>query len=348
MSGALGTTGEVAARIGAELVGASDVDLTSVDTLDDAREGAVTFLRDEKYLPGWSASAASAVIVSRNLYEKHACEAFADGRPALVADDADRALIRLLESIESKKSPATGIHKLAYVAPSARIAESASVGPYAQVGEHTTVGEGAFIGASAVIGDSCVIGDGATIREHVVMYDRSVIGTGTTLHAGVVIGADGFGYRPSENGRALIKVPHIGWVEIGADVEIGANTTIDRGKFGATRVGDGTKIDNLVMIGHNCRIGRSCVICGAVGISGSVTMGDGVTIAGGAGIADNVVIGDGATVGAQSGVIGDVEPGATILGAPARDARKFMRNAAIFDRLDETFKKIRPLLRDTT
>lgn len=346
MSGALGTTGEVASRIGAALVGSPDVELTSVDTLADAREGAVTFLRDEKYLSSWGASAASAVIVSRSLHEQHAGDAFADGRPVLVADDADLALIRLLESIETKKEAAPGIHKLAYVAPSARVAESASVGPYAQVGEHTTIGEGVFVGASAVIGDECVIGDGATIREHVVMYDRSVIGAGTTLHAGVVIGADGFGYRPSEDGKSLVKVPHIGWVEIGAGVEIGANTTIDRGKFGATRVGDGTKIDNLVMIGHNCRIGRSCVICGAVGISGSVTIGDGVTIAGGAGIVDNVTIGDGATIGGQSGVIGDIEPGATILGAPARDAKKFMRNAAIFDRLDETFKKIRPLLKD--
>jgi len=164
----------------------------------------------------------------------------------------------------------------------------------------------------------------------------------------VVIGADGFGYRPSVDGRSLVKIPHIGNVVIGDGVEIGANSTIDRGKFGSTRIGDGTKIDNLVMIGHNCEIGRSCILCAFVGLSGSVVLGDGVTLAGAAGVADNCQIGDGATLGGGAGVIGNVPPGVTWTGMPARDARKYMRNIAALDRLPEILKKLKPLLRDVT
>lgn len=348
MTAPIGTTGEIAERIGAELRGSPEVELLRLDTVDRAGRGALTFLRDDRHLTGWSSSGASSAIVSRALYDEYAAESFGDGRPILVAEDADLALVTLLESLDIPRSEPAGVHELACVHETASIASSAAVGAHAHIGEESVIGEGAVIGANAVIGRSVRIGDGCTIRENAVIYDRTVIGDGSTIHGGAVIGADGFGYRPGSDGRTLVKVPHIGHVEIGRDVEIGANTTIDRGKFGATVVGDGTKIDNLVMIGHNCRIGRCCVICGNVGLSGSVTVGDGVTIAGGAGIADNLKIGDGSTIGAQSGVIGDVPPGSTYLGAPARDARRFMRNAAAFDRLDELFRKIKPLLKDVT
>jgi len=283
VSGPIGTTGEIAGRIGAELVGSGEVELLRLDTVDGAEPGALTFLRDDRHLSGWRASGASSAIVSRSLYEEHASESFGDDRPILVAEDADLALIILLELLSSPRREPVGVHALACVDGGACVASSASVGAHAHVGEGSVVGDGAVIGANAVIGRWVRIGAGCTVQANAVIYDRTVIGDGSTIHGGAVIGADGFGYRPGADGRSLVKVPHIGNVEIGRDVEIGANTTIDRGKFGATVVGDGTKIDNLVMIGHNCRVGRCCVICGNVGLSGSVTVGDGVTIAGGAG-----------------------------------------------------------------
>ena len=344
----IGTSGEVATLVGAELVGPGDVTLVTIDTLELATEGTLTFLREKHHLPRWAACAGAAVIVTRELVSLDADGALTDGRPVLIVDDADLAMITLLETLDEPPVTKPGIDPTASIDPDADVAPDARVGPHTRVGAGAKVGTGVVIDSGVVVGDDAVIGDGSVLHSNVVIYPRCEIGRGTTIHAGAVIGADGFGYRPSADGRSLVKVPHIGHVKIGDGVEIGANATIDRGKFGATSIGDGTKIDNLVMIGHNCQIGRCCVICGCAGISGSVVIGDGVTVAGGVGIADNLTIGDGATIGGQAGVMGHIPPGATVLGSPARDARRFMRNAAVFDRLDELMKKIKPLLKDAT
>ena len=177
--------------------------------------------------------------------------------------------------------------------------------------------------AGTKIGADCIIGDGTTLYPNVTLYPRVKIGRGCLLHAGCVLGADGFGYVPAENG--LRKVPHLGTVEVGDGVEIGANTCIDRAKTGATVIGSGTKIDNLVHIAHNVRIGYSSLLIAQAGVAGSVTIGNGVILAGQAGIADHITIGDGARVGAQGGVIGNIGPGESVSGYPARPHARKMR-----------------------
>jgi UDP-3-O-[3-hydroxymyristoyl] glucosamine N-acyltransferase len=214
-----------------------------------------------------------------------------------------------------------------------------SVGPGARVGERCTLHSGVSVGASVSLGDD------TQLHAGVVVYPRCSIGARCTLHANVVIGADGFGYRPAPDARSILKVPHIGTVEIHDDVEIGASTTIDRAKFGATVIGSGTKIDNLVQIGHNVRVGRSCIICGCAALAGSVVIGDGATIAGGVGIADNITIGAGAKVGARSGVMDDVPPGESWVGYPAKPARQTFRILTALNQLPDVMSQVKKLLK---
>jgi UDP-3-O-[3-hydroxymyristoyl] glucosamine N-acyltransferase len=197
--------------------------------------------------------------------------------------------------------------------------------------------------ASVVVGRDCLIGEDAYLHPHVTVYDGSQVGPRSILHAGVRIGVDGFGYASSRDGH--VKIPHVGRCIIGADVEVGANTTIDRGSIGDTVIGDGCKIDNLVQIGHNVRMGENCIVVSQVGISGSTQLGRFVTLGGQAGIKGHIRIGDGATVAAQAGVFGDVEAGATVSGYPARPHRDAMRAQALVLRLPDLMKRLRALER---
>ena len=323
--------------LGADLIGPADLPLRRVETLDRGDRESVTFIRDERYAGMWSASGAAAAIVSKSLaVPGHDAES----RALLIVDDADLALVRVLEqATPPHRGPEPGVDDAATVHPSAVIGVDTVIGPGARIGPDAVIGSGVTINANVVIGFGVTIGDGTDLRAGVVIEDRCVIGQSVTLHPNVVIGADGFGYRPADDGAGLVKVPHAGIVEIGDGVEIGACTTIDRGKLGATTIGAGTKIDNLVQIGHNCTIGRSCVICGATGIAGSVTIGDGVIIGGGAGIADNLTIGDGAKLGARSALMHDVPAGENWVGIPAQPARQYMRIIAATQRLPELLRQ---------
>lgn len=328
------TTGELAAALGAELIGPADVALRHVDTLDRAGRSSLTFIRDERYASMWPQSGAAAAIVSRGISVP-----VEPGRAILIVDDADLALVRVLEQATPEhRGPGVGIDEHATVHPDATLGAGVSVGPGARIGADAVIGDNVTINANAVIGAGAQIGAGSDIRAGVVIEDRCVVGARVTIHPNAVIGADGFGYRPADDGAGLVKVPHAGIVEIGDGVEIGACTTIDRGKLGATSIGAGTKIDNLVQIGHNCVIGRSCIICGATGIAGSVTIGDGVIIGGGAGVADNLTIGSGAKLGARSALMHDVPAGEEWVGIPAQPARQFMRIIAATQRLPELLK----------
>ena len=221
------------------------------------------------------------------------------------------------------------IHPTAVIGAGTEVAPSASIGPYAVLGGGTRVGERARIGAQVVVGAECEVGADAVLHPHVTLYDGVVVGARSVVHSGARLGADGFGFVPE--GGGLRKVPQVGGCVIGEDVEIGANTTIARGSIGDTTVGAGTKIDNLVQIGHNCRIGRSVVIVSQVGISGSTRVGDGAVLGGQAGIQGHIEIGAGARIGAQSGVTASVAAGATVSGYPARPHREALRvQAAVF------------------
>jgi UDP-3-O-[3-hydroxymyristoyl] glucosamine N-acyltransferase len=217
------------------------------------------------------------------------------------------------------------IHPTAVIDKTAPLGKGCKIGANSYVGKNVQVGDNVIIYSNVSIFDDSTIGSDTVIWSGTVIRERSKIGSRCIFHSNVSIGSDGFGYRPSNDGRGLVKIKHIGNVVIGNDVEVGSNSCIDRGKFSATILGDGCKIDNLVQIGHNSVLGKYCIMCGNSGLAGSVTLGDGVVIGGSASIKDHVTIHSGAKVGAGSGVISDVKAGQTVVGYPASEAREKMK-----------------------
>ncbi|HLM67427.1 MAG TPA: UDP-3-O-(3-hydroxymyristoyl)glucosamine N-acyltransferase [Longimicrobium sp.] len=304
--------------------------------LDEAQAHHLSFVAEARYHPLVQASRAGALLVARG-----ADVELPAGMAVIRVDDPRRAVARVLPALYPAAAPAPGIHPTAVVGAGAEIAPSASVGPYAVVGEGTRVGERARIGAHVVVGAGCEVGEDAILHPQVTLYDGVAVGARSIVHSGARLGSDGFGFVPERGG--LVKVPQVGGCVIGEDVEIGANTTIDRGSIGDTVVGRGTKIDNLVQIGHNCRIGRSVIIVSQVGISGSTRVGDGAVLGGQAGVQGHIEIGAGARIGAQAGVTASVPAGVTVSGYPARPHREALRvQAAVFGlpRLMERLKAV--------
>ncbi|MBL0922320.1 MAG: UDP-3-O-(3-hydroxymyristoyl)glucosamine N-acyltransferase [Phycisphaerales bacterium] len=330
------TTGELAAMLRADLVGPADIRIARLDALERADDVTLTFIRDARNAERWGSSRAAAAIVSRRVEAEPG-----PGRALLFVQDADHALIEVLEILTPASHLPRGVSAGASVDPSATVDPTASIGPGAYVGPRAVIGAGASLHANVTVGADVTIGAESELRSGVVVEDRCVIGARVRLHPNCVIGSDGFGYRPSKDGRSLVKIPHAGHVEVGDDAEIGAGTTIDRGKFGATTVGAGTKIDNLVQIGHNCRIGRGCIICGCCALAGSVTVGDGAVLAGGVGVADNMHIGARAKVGARSGVMDNIPDGETWVGYPAAPWKQTMRIVAAMKQLPDLMGEVR-------
>jgi len=323
------TTQQLAQQLGGTLHGPGEVVITGVQSLVDAGPGDVSFIIDARYARAWSESKAGAVIVSDGL-EVDA----ADGRPRIVVPNAELATARVLELFQQPEwGPEPGVDPTARIHPTATLGQQVRIGAYVSVGPGCRIGNGVVLHDGVRLYANVTIGDGCVLHANTVIRDRCTLGRGVILHQNVSIGADGFGYRPAPNGAGLIKIPHIGTVIIEDGVEIGANSCVDRGKFGPTVIGAGTKIDNLCQIGHNCRIGRCCVIAGCTGLSGSVTVGDGVQMGGACGIADHVTIGSGARIGGFSMVIRDVMPGQTVLGHPAEDGRTALRQWACVRKL---------------
>lgn len=337
------TTGQLASLLGAELVGPSSIRIDRLDAIDHADDRSVTFVRDAKRAAQWESSRAAAAIVTRGVELEPG-----DGRALLIVDDADRATISVLETLTPPTHmPRAGVHPTAIIDPAASIDATAAIGAHCSVGPRTVIGAGVVLHPGVAVGADVRVGEGSELRAGVVIEDRCTLGKRVRLHANVVIGADGFGYRPSADGKSLIKIPHAGNVEIHDDVEVGANSTIDRGKFGPTVVGAGAKIDNLVQIGHNCRLGRSVIVCGAAALAGSVSVGDGAILGGGTGIADNLSIGAGARVGARSGVMDNIPAGETWAGYPARPIGDTMRIVAATAKLPELLRQVKRLARES-
>jgi len=328
------TAGELATLLEAELLGPADAVLTHLDAIDRAGPGALTFVRSGKYARGWPASAAAAAIVGREVPLAAMRPGEHDGRPLLIVGDADLALIRALERFAPPSTRAApGIHPTAVVDRSARVAASAHVGPHCVVMGNAWIGEDATLVAGVFVGEGASVGDGSVLHAGVRVLDRCVLGRRCELHPGVVIGADGFGYRPGPDGRSVVKIPHIGDVIVGDHVDIGANSCVDRAKFGSTTVGHGTKIDNMVQIAHGCRVGQCCLICAFSALAGSVTLGDGVVLGGKVAVADNVEIGAGTRLAACSAVANNVPPGVVWMGAPAGPAGEWRRIYAALRRM---------------
>ncbi|MFN5496825.1 MAG: UDP-3-O-(3-hydroxymyristoyl)glucosamine N-acyltransferase [bacterium] len=312
-----------------------------VNTVDRAGPAELTFVGSGKYARMLESSKALAAIVGHDVELSPAAAARAIRR----VKNADHALRAILERfVPHELLPPMGVDR------TARVDATARIGPGVRIGAFVTIERGAVIGARTTLFDGvriyagASVGDDSVLHSNVVIRERCSVGNRVILASGVVIGTDGFGYRPSPDGRGIAKVPHIGTVEIEDDVEIGANSCVDRGKFGATRIGAGTKIDNLCQIGHNCEIGRCVVMSGMSGIAGSTKVGDGVQIGGGCGIADHLTIGRGARVAGRSAVMNDIPDGETWAGAPAQDIRLALREIALIRKLPEWHRQLKHLL----
>ena len=324
------TVRQLAEWVRGEVLGDGELPISNARTLTEAQPGDITFVEHDRHLAAWHASRASAAIVPPNVP--------VNGRPLIRVADPLMAFARIVQQLRGHPPEAAAISPAAHVHPTAKLGPGASVGPFAVVGEGCELGANCTLHPGAVVGRFCKLGHDVTLHPHAVIYDDSVIGNRVTIHANAVIGADGFGYRQQDGKH--VKVPQLGWVELEDDVEIGACTTIDRGTFGPTRVGAGTKIDNLVMIGHNCNIGRHNVLCSQVGIAGSSTTGDYVVMAGQVGIADHVDIGNQVTIGAQSGVAADISSNSQVLGYPARPHKEQLRILLMMEKLPEIRKDV--------
>jgi UDP-3-O-[3-hydroxymyristoyl] glucosamine N-acyltransferase len=259
----------------------------------------------------------------------------------VVVDDAHAALIPLLTRLQPPAAARPGVHPTAVLGKGVALGADVAVGPYAVLGDGTTVGDRARIGGHTVIGARCRIGADALLHPHVTIYDGVIVGERVILHAGARIGSDGFGYAFTGGGHH--KVPQVGGCVVEDDVEIGANTCVDRGSIGDTVIGRGSKLDNQVHVAHNVRMGPHCVITAQVGIAGSTTLGAGVQMGGQSGTLGHLTIGDRVGIGAGAGVYHDVPAGGTVLGSPAGDIKVMRRAWALIPRLPELFKRLRAL-----
>ncbi len=324
-----------------KIVGRTDLVLTDLGGIDEACAGALTFIRSAEYAARWAKSLASAALVTRGIeIPGHD----PDTRALIYVENADEALVMLLEQLSKMAAPPlppAGLHPSSVVDDAATVDPTASIGPLCFIGPDVTVGPGCVLHSGITLGRSVTLGARCTLHPGVVIYHGCTLGDGCLLHAHATIGADGFGFIPRPDGKGLLKVPHLGAVVIGNDVEIGAGACIDRGKFGPTTIGDGVKIDNLVQVGHNVKVGAHTILCGQVGIGGSCTIGAGAMLGGQAGVEDNMNIGAGAMIAGKAGVMKDVEPGQSVFGMPARPGFDALRSLAATERLLRTVKSLK-------
>lgn len=320
---------EIKTLINGELIGHTTHRIEGPEELQKASNNQITFIGSSKYAKYWADSSACTALIGEDLNMDPG-----ENRAFLKVKNVDLAMVEILE-LFSPSYPVFDIeiHPTAVIHKSAKIGKGCTIGANCYIGKDVEIGEGVVLYPNVCVFDETIIGDNTIVWSGTVIRERCVIGSHCIFHTNVSIGADGFGYRPSADDRGLVKIPQIGNVIIGNYVEIGSNSCVDRGKFSATIIGDGCKIDNLVQIAHNSVLGRSCIMAGHSGLAGSVTLGDGVIIGGSASIKDHITINSGATVGAGSGVMNDVEAGKTVLGYPAQDARDMLKQWVAIRRL---------------
>ena len=333
------TAAEIAAMVQGRLVGECPHALHGVASLAESTEADVAFLGNDKYREQVPNSRAGVVLVPENYIAEPPA-----GRAWVVCADPSDAFTKVVLAftpppVEYKP----GVHPTAVIDPTAVVPASCHVGanvviePKAVIGEGTVLLPNVFIGQEAQLGERCLIYPNVTIRE------RCILGNRVILHAGVVVGSDGFGYKSSAAGHE--KIPQVGIVQLDDDVEVGANSTIDRARFGRTWIQAGTKIDNLVQVAHNVEIGRGCILVAQCGVAGSTHLGNGVILAGQAGVVGHLRVGDGAIVMAQAGVSKDAMPGAVLMGSPAQDRKAFARERLLLKKLEAMEADLKALIK---
>ena len=313
---------ELTETVSGVLVGSTTQKITGLEQIETANKNQISFIGNAKYLSLWEGSKACAAVINKNLKLEPG-----PGRALIKVENADLSMAQLLELFKPDLPLLEdGIHSSAVIHPTAKIGKDTSIGAGCYIGKDVILGDQVKLYPNVTILDQTRIGDGTMIWPGTVIRDRCQVGNHCIFHPNVTIGGDGFGYRPTPDGKGLIKIPQIGNVIIGNDVEIGSGSCVDRGKFSSTIIGDSCKIDNLVQIAHNCKLGCSCIIAGNSGLAGSVTLGDGVVIAGAVSVSDHVIVGNGAIIAGGSVVINDVPAGKKILGYPALEYRDTLKH----------------------
>lgn len=327
------TAKQIAEVVNGEVVGDENVAVSVFSKIEEGKPGSLTFLSNPKYTNYIYSTEASIVLVSSKFVPEHEVKA-----TMIKVENPYDCLARLMMMYESSKPKKKGIDPLAFVAPSAKVGEDVYIGAFAYIGENTVIGDDTKIYPHAYVGDNVKIGENATLYQHVSVYAECRVGNNCILHSGCVIGADGFGFAPTENGYE--KIPQIGNVVLEDDVEIGANTCIDRATMGSTIVHKGAKIDNLVQIAHNDEIGSNTVIAAQTGVAGSTKIGEWCMFGGQVGVAGHITVGNKVNVGAQTGVNSHVEGNQTIMGYPAMSYRDFMKTSVLQRKLPDMMKRI--------
>ena len=327
------TAQQIAQMIGGRVEGDENARVNSFAKIEEGRPGAISFLSNTKYTHYIYDTQSSVVLIDENVELEHEVKA-----TLIRVKNAYEAVARLLQAYESMKPKKKGIDPLAFIASSATLGDDCYVGAFAYIGEGAKIGKNCQIYPHAVVGDNVSVGDDCIIYPNAVVYHDCRLGQRVTMHAGSVVGADGFGFAPTAEGYD--KIPQIGIVTIEDDVEIGANTCIDRSTMGSTYVRKGVKLDNLVQIAHNTDIGANTVMSAQVGVAGSTKIGEWCMFGGQVGIAGHITIGNRVNLGAQSGVPSSIEDNQTLIGTPPMETRPFFRSQSIFRRLPDMYKEL--------
>jgi UDP-3-O-[3-hydroxymyristoyl] glucosamine N-acyltransferase len=329
----------VARWTGGRVEGDASIALRRPAPLETATENELGLLADRKYLAAAAASQAGAFLVSQGLEGE-----FTDSRPRVVVPDARAALVPILERMDPTPRPEPGVHPTAVLETGVQLGEGVSVGPYAVLEAGCVIGDGSRVGAHCVVGARSVLGASCYLFPHVVLYPNTVLGSGVRVHSGARLGSDGFGFVVQDGGYR--RVPQVGGCVLADNVEVGANTCLDRGWIGDTVVGRGSKLDNLVHLAHNVRVGEHVAMAAMTGVAGSTEIGAWAQFGGQAGAAGHIRIGDGARIAAQAGVIGDVADGAEVTGYPARELKQQLRVYAASAKVPDALKRLRVLERE--
>lgn len=328
------TAKQIADFIQGEVEGDMNATVHTFAKIEEGVPGAISFLSNPKYTPYLYETRSSIVLVDKALVLENKVNT-----TLIRVPNAYEAVARLLSLYEAAKPKKKGIDPLAFISPTATIGEDCYIAPFAYIGDHATVGKGTQIHSHVSIGEGCNIGDDCILYPHVTVYYGCKVGNRCILHAGSVIGADGFGFAPTAEGYD--KIPQIGIVTIEDDVEIGANTCVDRSTMGSTYIRRGVKLDNLVQIGHNVEVGENTVMSAQVGVAGSTKIGRWCMFGGQVGIAGHAVIGDNVRSGAQAGIAGSLRKGnVTVQGSPAIDAKNFARSSVVYKNLPEMYADV--------